>query len=1278
MFKFKKSLCAVLTAAMVITLLPVDALASEIEGEIDLIESVDFEDENQEEIVLTEEVEEIDELEIVAEDEWTDVMEVSEEDGAAVETVDVEADEENGIQYNLTESEMTAKQSLADSLSYYDGKIEGIDFEAGVVIAFADSLEKAEMIAGLYDIVLVSYDCMIAEYELPEDVRVSDILYIAADMSNNYPAVLPNVYGNTVNTFESSDTYFSGASDSEEEITDDEMSLSSDIVDKTINDNFLKENNALYQWHHEVIGTPYAWESGIDGTGIKVAIVGTGINAHTDFDNYDTKVPQRYNINESSTDKAKCYDITNGNGTIMAGAIGADINSFWGIGVAPRAELINIKVNMTGYGDTDASNTAKGIMKAVDLGADIIVLGTGFDMPVPAVETAIDYAYYKGVAVFAGEAIDSVQKSLWPAAYKHTIAVGATDKNNQRAGFSAYDGNIDISAPGEAIVTCSWETDKYIGMNGPTLSAAIAAGEAALILQNKANIKTFYDKQGNLLSKTYGEKYVDALEKHMKASTISAGKGAGSGIVYLPKALGLGTITTSPTAPQIVEGSGFHVADGVLKYDFDIVDNYYDMGYGSCYYYTLDGKTPSYKNGVKDKYSFWSGDGQNIDMEINGTQKNLVIKAIAVDSHGVASPVTTKTIPINEVLQVNISAPTNYVVAGKKLNFTSAVIPNNAVTKAVKWHVSYSGSEDMAKTNNVTISTSGVFTTKTTSGAGTYEVWAESVKNPSKKSAKVSVSVEPTGYVKSITVPKNYKSNKIYRGDVDSEINLMDYIVAERIYGAVSVNDLIFTSSNPKVVAVGPTKWKGYLKGPGKATITVTDAYCAGIKATYSIEVIQDVTQISLMGNSYNKVVRGKSFNIQAVIYPENSKVKKIQNWFVQDSMYQTVDPKVIKISNGKITVSKDAPVGTYYVYAQIVNPDSTVISNSYAYEFDVISANAVSSIIPKDKTKTLYSANNVFVDTGSGENLMQGDIIFTVAGGEREIYGNVGWPNNDIFDIESSNPEILNCWGPFQYTDNGNQNEMQIGLVATGKGSGKVTVTIKALDGSGKTGKFTVNVVNPAASVKVAPAKAGTNMAVATGKTLQLKATLGDGYGKLSDKNVIWALADPTDSIYASIDKNGKITAKSTAPIAGTKQTINILATAKDGGRAYTIVPVEIYKNVGKIEVCDSYGNKAPNSFTVTGGFQYGAEFYVKIKNTGAPFNFVSGNSTNCECILNTSNPSIGMVRYSNETPVYKNGYYIYKFVGIALSDKSGSAKLTISMRDGSQNVSVTMKTKK
>lgn len=1277
MFISKKLLCLILASAIIIASTPVDTHAEEIfEGEIDLIESLDYaediqEEENRKEIIS-------EEIIPMVEAELNDEADVTDEVGITEETEVIKDAEDEKIQYALSEAEVSVKQSLADSMGYYNAATEGIDFEAGVVIAFADSLEKAEMIAEMYDIVLTEYDCSVAEYELPEDVSILELLHIAADMSNNFPAVLPNVYGNTVNAFESSDMYFSGASDPEEEIADDEMSLTSDIVDQTITDDFLKENSTLYQWHHEVIGTPYAWSNGIDGTGIKVAIVGTGINAHLDFNNYDTKVSQRYNVNENSTVKSQCYDITNGNGTIMAGAIGADKNNYWGIGVAPGAELINIKVNMTGVGDTDASNTAKGIKEAVDRGADIIVLGTGFDMPVPAVETAIDYAYYKGVAVFAGEAIDSVQKSLWPAAYKHTIAVGATDKNNQRAGFSAYDGNIDIAAPGEAIVTCSWETDKYIGMNGPTLSAAIAAGEAALILQDKANIKIFYDKQGNLLSKLQGEKLVDALEKHMKASVISAGSGAGKGIVYLPKALGLGTITTTPDAPQIVEDGGFHISDGVLKYKFDIVDNYYNMGYGSCYYYTVDGKTPSYKNGVKDKYSYWSGNGQDIDAEVNGTQKNLVIKAIAVDSRGVASPVTTKTIPINEVLQVNISAPTNHVVAGKKLNFTSSVIPNNAVTKAVKWHVSYSGSEDMAKTKNVTISTSGVFTTKTTSDAGTYEVWAESVKNPSKKSAKVSVFVEPTGYVKSITVPKNYKSNKIYRGDVDSEINLMDYIVAERIYGAVSVNDLIFTSSNPKVVAVGPTKWKGYLKGPGKATITVTDAYCAGIKATYSIEVIQDATQIILTGNSYNKVVRGKSFNIKAEVYPDNAKANKVKDWFVYDFSYNLVDSKIIKISNGKITVSKDAPIGTYYVWAQIDNPDSTLAQNASAYEFEVINANPVSSIVPKEKTKTLYSANNVFVDTGSGETLMQGDIIFTVAGGEREIYGNVGWPDNDIFDIESSNPEILNCWGPFQYTDNGNQNEMQIGLVATGKGSGKVTVTIKALDGSGKTGKFTVNVINPASSVKVAPAKAGVNMAVATGKTLQLKATLGDGYGKLSDKNVTWMLADPTDSIYASIDKNGKITAKSTAPISGTKQTVNILATAKDGGKAYAIVPVEIYKNVGKIEVCDAYGNKAPTSFTVTGGFKYGAEFYVKIKSTGAPFNFVSGNSTNCECILNTSNPSIGMVRYSNETPVYKNGYYIYKFVGIALSDKSGSAKLTISMRDGSQNVSVTMKTKK
>jgi len=90
----------------------------------------------------------------------------------------------------------------------------------------------------------------------------------------------------------------------------------------------------------------------------------------------------------------------------------------------------------------------KGIEHAINNGANVInmsLAGSGSD---PSVEAAINNAYAAGITIVAAAGnYSSDVANYYPAAYDKVIAVGATDINNQRAGYSNFGEKLDVVAP---------------------------------------------------------------------------------------------------------------------------------------------------------------------------------------------------------------------------------------------------------------------------------------------------------------------------------------------------------------------------------------------------------------------------------------------------------------------------------------------------------------------------------------------------------------------------------------------------------------------------------------------------------------------------------------------------------------------------------------------------------------------------------------------------------------------------------------------------------------
>jgi len=213
------------------------------------------------------------------------------------------------------------------------------------------------------------------------------------------------------------------------------------------------------------------WEK-TKGTGIKVAILDTGMNSHD-------LLPEP--IEARSFIAGESYRDGNGHGTHCAGTVlGRE-----GIGLAPAAQLIVGKVlSNSGSGSSDA--IAQGIRWAVDVGADIISMSLGSPSPYSPMQEALQYAWQKHVIVVSAagnSGFNGVSNSIgYPARYTESLCIGAYRSDGQRASFSSGGRELDVCCPGQDIISCS-TTNGFRSMSGTSMATPFSAGLFALILE---------------------------------------------------------------------------------------------------------------------------------------------------------------------------------------------------------------------------------------------------------------------------------------------------------------------------------------------------------------------------------------------------------------------------------------------------------------------------------------------------------------------------------------------------------------------------------------------------------------------------------------------------------------------------------------------------------------------------------------------------------------------------------------------------------------------------
>jgi len=206
----------------------------------------------------------------------------------------------------------------------------------------------------------------------------------------------------------------------------------------------------------------------------------------------------------------------NEHGVHVSGITSAIVNNAIGVaGVGYRCKFLPVKIaDATGA----LTKAYEGITYAADHGVKVINCSWGGASGGAFGQSVINYAMInKDVLVVAACGNNGVDQDFYPSSYDGVLSVAATRSNNGAAGFSNYNYNVGVSAPGNGIYsTYSIVGGSYTNMSGTSMASPCAAGVCAVVrsffptynaYQTAARVKQTAFNNYSLLGAQYAGKF---------------------------------------------------------------------------------------------------------------------------------------------------------------------------------------------------------------------------------------------------------------------------------------------------------------------------------------------------------------------------------------------------------------------------------------------------------------------------------------------------------------------------------------------------------------------------------------------------------------------------------------------------------------------------------------------------------------------------------------------------------------------------------------------------
>jgi subtilisin family serine protease len=253
----------------------------------------------------------------------------------------------------------------------------------------------------------------------------------------------------------------------------------------------------------------------------KVCVVDTGYgNGHEDLPTLDENTD-----GHNPQSSGEWYIDGHSHGTHCAGSIGAvGDNSKGVVGVIPNS--ISDKFSFfIGKGLSDSgSGSTTGVMAAVqacvDNGSNVISMSLGGGSPSTTVSEQF-YGHYKvdDVILIAAAGNSGNSALSYPGSYKSVMSVAAVDSSENKAGFSQYNEQVEISGPGVSVKSTvtgsSGSTFSYASYSGTSMATPHVAAVAGLLRMYFPDCKAFQIRNAMIVTaKDKGDSGCDVKYGH--------------------------------------------------------------------------------------------------------------------------------------------------------------------------------------------------------------------------------------------------------------------------------------------------------------------------------------------------------------------------------------------------------------------------------------------------------------------------------------------------------------------------------------------------------------------------------------------------------------------------------------------------------------------------------------------------------------------------------------------------------------------------------------------
>lgn len=247
-----------------------------------------------------------------------------------------------------------------------------------------------------------------------------------------------------------------------------------------------------YLWGIRNIKAPEAWNAGVTGAGITVAVVDTGVDG-THPDLQGQLVEGYYPLLDQVIPAGADSSVGGAHGTHVSGTIAAKNDGQGVVGVAYDAKIMPIIIfDENGYiGDDYVAN---GILWAAEHGAKILNNSWGGKGYSSILAEVISYVMKEYGCVFVASAGNSHTDEIhYPSCLPGVINVAASDAQDGITHFSTRGQCVTVAAPGDFTILSSvplWDAAEFWNRNTPyalyggtSMATPHVTGAIALLLQ---------------------------------------------------------------------------------------------------------------------------------------------------------------------------------------------------------------------------------------------------------------------------------------------------------------------------------------------------------------------------------------------------------------------------------------------------------------------------------------------------------------------------------------------------------------------------------------------------------------------------------------------------------------------------------------------------------------------------------------------------------------------------------------------------------------------------